>query len=62
MTTASLAWAEFSAGERARRVPVGDPGHHRAYAMHDIGTTTISLHIGVLMAVLVGRAGGWRRG
>jgi predicted ATPase len=55
MTTASLAWATFTGGDVPGACRWAIEGISESYAMHDVGTTTISLHIGVLVAVLVGR-------
>ena len=56
MTVASLGWAAFVAwrypvrprAARSRR-------SSRSHAMRDLGTTTISLHVGVLVAAMIGR-------
>jgi len=55
MTLASLGWVAFAKGDvttAARRSVEGLIETHR---MRDLGTTTISLHIGVLMAAMLGR-------
>lgn len=54
MTAASLAWAEFRAGEVPAAIHWALIGMREAYDTHDLATATISLHIGVLIAVLVG--------
>jgi tetratricopeptide (TPR) repeat protein len=54
MTAASLAWAEFRLGHQEAAVRWAIKGLRESYATRDIGTATISLHIGVLIAVLLG--------
>ena len=54
MTAASLAWAEFRLGDQDAAVRWAIQGLRESYATRDIGTATISLHIGVLIAVLMG--------
>jgi predicted ATPase/class 3 adenylate cyclase len=54
LAAASLAWAEFRLGHRVAAARWAIQGLRESYATHDIGTATISLHIGVLIAVLLG--------
>jgi hypothetical protein len=55
MTVASLGWAWFVRGDVARATRYAIDGLLESYAMRDLGTTTISLHIGVLVSVMLGR-------
>ena len=55
MTTASMSWASFSAGDIPAACRYAIQGLMETFAMRDVGTTTISLHIGVLMAVMLQR-------
>ncbi len=54
MTSASLGWAAFAGGDvaTASRLAVGSL--IESQSMRDLGTTTISLHIGVLLGALTG--------
>jgi hypothetical protein len=52
---ASLGWACFVRGEIALAIRYAIDGLLESHAMRDLGTTTISLHIGVLVAVMTGR-------
>ena len=56
MTTASLGWVAFSAGDFATACRWSVEAVQETYRLGDLGTTTISLHIGVLMAAMIGRA------
>jgi predicted ATPase/class 3 adenylate cyclase len=56
MAAASVAWAEFRLGHEAEATRWAIIGLRESYATHDVGTTSISLHIGVLVAMLVGDA------
>jgi predicted ATPase len=55
MAVASLGWAWFARGDVARATRYAIDGLLESHAMRDLGTTTISLHIGVLVAVMTGR-------
>ena len=55
MTVASLGWVWFVRGDVARATRYAIDGLLESHAMRDLGTTTISLHIGVLVAVMLGR-------
>ena len=55
MAAASLAWAEFRAGDQTAAAHWALIGLREAYATHDLATATISLHIGVLVAMMFGR-------
>ena len=55
MTVASLGWAWFSRGDIAMAMRYAIEGLLESHAMRDLATTTISLHIGVLVAVMTGR-------
>ncbi len=54
MTCGSLGWARFVAGDLAAACRWSVQAIRESHAMGDLGTTTISLHVGVLMAVLLG--------
>jgi hypothetical protein len=56
MAAASLAWAEFRAGDQTAAARWALIGLRESYATHDLATATISLHIGVLVAMMFGRA------
>jgi hypothetical protein len=51
----SLAWATFAAGDVPAAVGWSVLAMTESLARRDIGATTISLHVGVLIAVIVGR-------
>jgi len=53
MTAASLAWAEFRLGHQNAAIRWAIQGLRESYATRDIGTATISLHVGVLIAVIL---------
>ena len=55
MSMANLGWANFIAGDAPAAIRWSVGAVLEAYEMGDIVTTTISLHIGVLMAVMVGQ-------
>lgn len=55
MTTASMSWASFTAGDIPAACRYAIQGIVETFAMRDVGTTTISLHVGVLMAVILRR-------
>ncbi|MDP9482765.1 MAG: adenylate/guanylate cyclase domain-containing protein [Chloroflexota bacterium] len=55
MSVASLGWAAFVMGDMATATRDAIRGLVESYAMRDIATTTISLHVGVLAAAMVGR-------
>jgi len=54
MTEASLAWAAFAGGEVASAARLAVDALVESHSMRDLGTTTISLHIGVLLGALTG--------
>jgi predicted ATPase/class 3 adenylate cyclase len=55
MTISTLAWAAFTVGDIAAAVRYYVEGLLETWRMRDLGTTTISLHVGVLMAVMLER-------
>ena len=55
MTTSSLGWAAFAEGDIASATRYAIDGLLESHRMRDVGTTTISLHIGVLIAAMLGR-------
>jgi len=54
MTGASLAWAAFAGGDVTRAARLAVDALVESQSMRDLGTTTISLHIGVLLGALTG--------
>lgn len=56
MTTASLGWVAFTAGDFPTACRWSVEAVQETYHLGDIGTTTISLHVGVLMAAMIDRA------
>ena len=54
MTTASLGWAAFAGGDVATASRLAVASLIESQSMRDLGTTTISLHIGVLLGALTG--------
>jgi tetratricopeptide (TPR) repeat protein len=54
MTTASLAWAAFAGGDVRTAARLAVDSLIESQSMRDLGTTTISLHIGVLLGALTG--------
>jgi predicted ATPase/class 3 adenylate cyclase len=54
MTGASLAWAAFAFGDIRRAVQLAVDALVETRDMLDLGTTTISLHVGVLIGALIG--------
>lgn len=55
MAVTSLGWVSFSQGDLATATRHAIDGLLESYEMRDVGTTTISLHVGVLVAVMLGR-------
>lgn len=55
MTTTSMSWASFTGGDFPAACRYAIQGIIETFAMRDVGTTTISLHVGVLMAVMLHR-------
>jgi predicted ATPase len=55
MSVASLGWASFAKGDMPSAIRYSIEGLLESHSMRDLGTTTISLHVGVLVAALVGR-------
>jgi hypothetical protein len=56
MTNGSLAWVAFVNGDVPGAIRSSVASLTEAHAMRDLGTTTISLHVGVLIAAMLGRA------
>jgi hypothetical protein len=54
MTEASLAWAAFAGGDVGTASRLAIDALVESHSMRDLGTTTISLHIGVLLGALTG--------
>ena len=54
MTEASLAWAAFAGGDVGTASRLAVDALVESHSMRDLGTTTISLHIGVLLGALTG--------
>lgn len=55
MTNASLGWADFVRGDLPSAIRASVAALVETYAMRDLGTAAISLHVGVLIASMVGR-------
>ena len=55
MTEASLAWTAFAGGDVGTAARLAVDALVESHSMRDLGTTTISLHIGVLLGALTGR-------
>lgn len=55
MTVSSLGWAWFTRGDVPLATRYAIDGLLESHAMRDLGTTTISLHVGVLVAAVLGR-------
>ncbi len=55
MTAASLAWAAFADGDMGTAARRAIESLVESQSMRDLGTTTISLHVGVLLGALTGR-------
>ena len=55
MTEASLAWAAFAGGDVGTASRLAVEALVESQSMRDLGTTTISLHIGVLLGALTGQ-------
>jgi hypothetical protein len=56
MTAGSMAWASFATGDLMAAVRWAVQALRETYAQRDLGTTAISLHMGVLIAVYAGHA------
>ncbi|MET0773397.1 MAG: AAA family ATPase, partial [Candidatus Limnocylindrales bacterium] len=56
MTNASLGWAAFVQGDMPSAIRYSVAALVETHAMRDLGTTAISLHVGVLMASMLGKA------
>ena len=56
MAAGSMAWANFALGDRPAAVRWAVRGLEETFAQRDLGTTAISLHMGVLIAVYTGHA------
>jgi predicted ATPase/class 3 adenylate cyclase len=54
MTVASLAWAAFDSGQVQTASRLAVESLIESQSMRDLGTTTISLHIGVLLGAITG--------
>jgi tetratricopeptide (TPR) repeat protein len=55
MTAASLAWTSFAAGDVSAAARLAIESLVESQSMRDLGTTTISLHIGILLGARIGR-------
>ena len=55
MALGSLAWASFLGGATSDAIGYAARAIRESYDMRDVGTTTISLHVGVLIALILGR-------
>ena len=55
MTVSSLGWVWFTRGDFPLAIRYAIDGLLESHAMRDLGTTTISMHVGVLVAAIVGR-------
>ena len=55
MSLGSMGWACFMLGDAPQAIRYSVDALVESYEMGDIGTSTISLHIGVLMAAMIGR-------
>ena len=55
MTAASLAWAAFAGGDVGTASRLAIESLVESHSMRDLGTTTISLHVGILLGALTGR-------
>ena len=55
MTTGSLGWTGFMSGDFPSAVRWSVEALEETYRLGDLGTTTISLHVGVLMAATMGQ-------
>ncbi len=55
MATASIGWAAFSLGDIPTAMRCAVRSLVETNALHDVATTTISLHVGVLMASVLGK-------
>ena len=54
MTAGTIAWAAFAAGDLQTASRLAVEALLESHSMRDLGTTTISLHIGVLLGALTG--------
>lgn len=55
MAAATLGWLEFASGNVPSAARLSVQAITETYALRDLGTTTISLHVGVLLAAMLGR-------
>jgi hypothetical protein len=55
MALGSLSWSAFIAGDTNDSIGYAARALRESYDMRDVGTTTISLHVGVLIALITGR-------
>lgn len=55
MTLSSLGWAMFTVGDIPGAASFAVASIQESHAIRDVATTTISLHVGVLMAMAAGR-------
>ena len=55
MTAASLAWAAFAGGDVGAAARLAIESLVESHSMRDLGTTTISLHVGVLLGAMTRR-------
>ncbi len=56
MAVGSMAWASFALGDRRAAVEWASRALQETFAQRDLGTTAISLHSGILVAVYTGHA------
>ena len=56
MAVGSLAWARYALGDQPAAVHLAIQALQETYSQRDVGTTAISLHIGVLIAAYTGHA------
>jgi predicted ATPase len=54
MASGSMSWAEFMRGDQPLAVQWAIRSLRETFAQGDVGTTTISLHVAVLIAILLG--------
>jgi tetratricopeptide (TPR) repeat protein len=55
ITSATLGWAAFMRGDMPEAIRCSVEALVETHAMRDLGTTTISLHVGVLIATMLAR-------
>ena len=55
MVLGSLSWASFIAGDTPGSIGYAAGALRESYEMRDLGTTTVSMHVGVLIALISGR-------